>query len=91
MVCVEGDASMRSFEDSEGKKHSSLSVVQRKYPFHLRSPSHSPIQKTQSTGSQTRASSPLRLRSLLTTQITGSIEVLKRPYNAEAEAQEGSQ
>ena len=30
LVYVEGDAAIRQFEDAEGKKHSNLSIVQRK-------------------------------------------------------------
>lgn len=32
LVYVEGDASMRVYQDAEGKKQSSLNVVQRTYP-----------------------------------------------------------
>lgn len=36
LVYVEGDARMKSYEDAEGRKQSSLSIVQRKlflFPF----------------------------------------------------------
>lgn len=70
LVYVEGDASMRQWEDSEGKKQSTLNIVQRKRLDHL--------------AEGLMSGEDRRLTAVFIG--LGNLEVLKRPANSEDSA-----